>query len=506
MFRFIDNLLNRITMYRLVLYYLIILWAAAFIFSIFGILAYEPFGMAITAIIILCVCWLANVILAGVFEAPVNVESVYITALILMLILTPIKAADPYGYWVFLVMVSLGAIASKFILAIGKKHVFNPAAFGVALVAFAGVYSASWWLGTAVMLPFVLVGGLLIVRKLQRSDLAFSFILAAFISIAVSTWLRGFDPFSAVQRAFLHSPIFFFAFVMITEPLTTPPTRALRIIYGCFVGALFSPAIGLAGIQSTPELALLVGNVFSYLASPKTKMILKLKEVIPTGTDLYDFVFTPDKKLKFKAGQYLEWTLGHDSPDSRGNRRYFTIASAPSESDIRMGVKFYPNSSTFKKKLAGLSAGDVIVGSQLAGEFTLPKDKNKKLVFIAGGIGVTPFRSMVKNMLDTREQRDVVMFYSARTPTELAYRDIFDQAVREKRLKMVYTVNDAPAGWRGLTGYITADMIMREAPDCARRFFYISGPRSMVVMFEDALKKLGVPKNQIKTDFFPGFV
>ena len=506
MFRYIDNLLNRITMYRLVLYYLCVLWVVAFIFSCFGILAYEPFGMVITAILILCVCWLANVILASTFEAPVNVESVYITALILMLILTPIKSADPYSYWVFLVMASLGAIASKFIFAIGKKHVFNPAAFGVALVAFAGVYSASWWLGTEYMLPFVLVGGLLIIRKLQRSDLAFSFIIAAFVSITVSTWLRGFDPISAVQRAFLHSPIFFFAFVMITEPLTTPPTRAMRIMYGAFVGALFSPSIGIVGIQSTPELALLVGNVFSYLVSPKTKMMLRLKEVIPTGTDLYDFVFTPDKKLKFKAGQYLEWTLAHSPSDARGNRRYFTIASSPTEPEIRMGVKFYPASSTFKKKLASLQAGDVIVGSQLAGEFTLPKDKKKKLVFIAGGIGVTPFRSMVKNIIDTNEKRDVVMFYSAKTPAELAYRNIFDQASRNGNFKMVYAVNDAPQSWQGLTGYITADMIMKEVPDHAERFFYISGPRSMVVMFEDALKKLGVPKNQIKTDFFPGFV
>lgn len=506
MLRFIDNLLNRITMYRLVLYYLMALWAVAFIFSIFGILAYEPFGMAVTAVIILCVCWLANTILAETFEAPTNVESVYITALILMVILTPIKATDPYMYWVFLVMASVGAIASKFMLAINKKHVFNPAAFGVALVALTGAYSASWWLGTAVMFPFVLVGGFLIVRKIRRSDLVISFIIAAFASMIVFTLLGGLNLISAVQSAFLHSPIFFFAFVMITEPLTTPPTRAMRIAYGLFVGAIFSPAVNFAGIYSTPELALLVGNVFSYLVSPKTKMMLKLKEIIPTGADLYDFVFTPDRKLKFKAGQYLEWTLDHNGPDSRGNRRYFTIASSPTESDIRMGVKFYPNSSTFKKKLASLNAGDVIVGSQLAGEFTLPKDKNKKLVFIAGGIGVTPFRSMVKEMLDLNEKRDVVMFYSAKTPEELAYRDIFDQAVIKNGLKMIYAVNDAPAGWKGLTGYITADMIMQEVPDHAERFFYISGPRSMVVMFEDALKKLGVPKNQIKTDFFPGFV
>ena len=493
-------------MYRLVMYFVFILWAIAFIFSCFGILPFQPLGMLLSWAAILTVCYIANELLARVFRVPANVESIYITAFILMVVLTPGQTTDPLSYWVFLSLVSVLAIASKFIVTIKKKHIFNPAAFGLTVGAFAiSTYAASWWLGTASMLPFVLIGGFLVVRKIKRVDLALSFTIAAFASIAVSAGLRGFDPVTALQNAFLHSPIFFFASIMITEPLTTPPTRSMRVIYGALVGALFAPAIHVGSVHSTPELVLLVGNVFTYIVSPKARLMLKLKTKEELGPDLYDLSFTPDQLMPFKPGQYLEWTLGHGHPDQRGNRRYFTISSSPTEPEIHMGVKFYTPSSSFKKTLLALQPGDMIAASQLAGEFVLPADLNKKFVFIAGGIGVTPFRSIIKNAIDTKEKRDAILFYSARNPSELVYKEIFDQAV-SVGIRTEYVVNDALPEWNGKTGYITPEMIMSEVPDYKDRMFYISGPRAMVVLFEDTLKKLGISKRNIKTDFFPGFV
>src|SRR5258708_25269630 len=87
----------------------------------------------------------------------------------------------------------------------------------------------------------------------------------------------------------LYSPLVFFAGVILTEPLTTPPTRNLQIVYGAMVGFLFSPAVHFGPVYITPELAILIGNVFSYLVSPKVKLILKLRERVQIAPDTYDF-------------------------------------------------------------------------------------------------------------------------------------------------------------------------------------------------------------------------
>lgn len=508
MLEFIDKFLNRITMYRLVLYYLLGLLGLAIIFGFFGILPYDPLSLIVSALIILGVSLAANAIFARVFEAHANVESAYITALILALIITP-PAISPFDYSVLpmLIWAPLLAMASKYILAIGKKHVFNPAALAVAITAFTIGQSASWWVGGNLpLLFFVFVGGILIVRKLQRLDMVLGFFVVAAVTIIATTFSE--NPFVTLEKAALHSPVFFFAFVMLTEPLTTPPTRSLQVAYGALTGLLFAPAIHVGGVYSTPELALLAGNVFSYCVSPKGKYILKLKEKIRVGSDMYDFIFESDKKISFRPGQYLEWTLAHSRPDSRGNRRYFTIASSPTERDIHLGVKFYKPSSTFKKSMIRMAEGDTIAASQIAGEFVLPRDLRKKLVFIAGGIGITPFRSMIQYLIDKKEKRPVVMIYSNRAVSEVAYRDIFDRAESELDVKTVYTLTDVkniPKDWDGYAGHVNESMIMKEIPDYKERIFYISGPRSMTVACEKVLTGMGVKKNHIKIDFFPGF-
>src|SRR5262249_13993867 len=155
------------------------------------------------------------------------------------------------------------------ILAIGRKHLFNPAAFAVALTYVTVNQSASWWVGSGPMLPLVLLGGGLVVRKLRRFDLVLSFLAAAAgASLAISLW-TGQDLFAQLQSLLLYSPLIFFAAIIVTEPLTTPPTRPLRVAYGALVGFLFSPQVHFGPLYFTPELAVLAGNVFSYLVSPK---------------------------------------------------------------------------------------------------------------------------------------------------------------------------------------------------------------------------------------------
>src|SRR5215472_1725721 len=180
MLKLVDNVLNLITMYRLVLYYLTFLVLAALALSLFGALPFQPIDLIASVSVLVFVCWIANGALAKLFRVPANAESLYITAFILALIITP----QPHSRFftagsAFVVWAGVFAMASKYILAIRRKHVFNPAAFAVALTALTLNQAASWWVGTPAMLPFVLVGGLLVVRKIARFDLVLSCLAAA---------------------------------------------------------------------------------------------------------------------------------------------------------------------------------------------------------------------------------------------------------------------------------------------------------------------------------------
>ncbi|HEX9012980.1 MAG TPA: FAD-dependent oxidoreductase, partial [Anaerolineaceae bacterium] len=216
------------------------------------------------------------------------------------------------------------------------------------------------------------------------------------------------------------------------------------------------------------------------------------------------------RKLAFAPGQYMEWTMGLQGPDSRGNRRYFTLASAPTEHDLRLGVKFYKHSSTFKKAMLSMGSNDPIIAAQLAGDFVLPEDARQKCVFIAGGIGVTPFRSMIQYLLDTHQPRPITLFYSNLNAGEIVYQGVFDRAEKELGIRTIYTLTDdgqnLPAGWKGQLGRITPEMIQKVVPDYRGCLFYISGPVAMVTDFQKTLRRMGVKGSQIKTDLFSGLV
>jgi ferredoxin-NADP reductase len=155
-----------------------------------------------------------------------------------------------------------------------------------------------------------------------------------------------------------------------------------------------------------------------------------------------------------------------------------------------------------------MQPGQKIVASQLSGDFILPKDPKEKLIFIAGGIGITPFRSMVKYLIDKNEKRDIAIFYSNKNVRDIAYKNIFDQAETNLGLKVIYVLTDKKSvqnGWIGRVGHIDGNMIRQEVLDYKERTFYLSGPHTMVSAFKKTLKDLGVSRSQIKIDFFPGF-
>jgi ferredoxin-NADP reductase/Na+-translocating ferredoxin:NAD+ oxidoreductase RnfD subunit len=503
MLSLIDRWIDRTTMYRLVLYYLVALLGGAFLLGMFHVIAIDPTALAFSAVLVTAACWLANLVFARVFGAVPNHESVYITAIILTLILDPTTATNLPGVGLLL-FASVWAMASKFILAGRRRHIFNPAAIGVALPGLLLAEPASWWISTVTpLLPVIVLGGLLLIRKLRRFDLILAFAAANLVTTLLTS--APGDALTEVRLTVMESPFLFFAFVMLTEPLTAPQHKVWRLVYGALVGLLAAPNVQVAGYYFTPEVALLAGNLLTFAVSPQGRVMLTLERIEEAASGAYDFVFRPDRRLAFAAGQYLEWTLPVRRPDDRGNRRYFTIASAPAEANLRLGVKFAATGSAFKRELAELRPGDTIVASQLAGSFTLPRDHQRKLAFIAGGIGITPFRSMIEDIFNTGETRPVVVLYGNRSASEIAYRDLLEAAERQLGISTHYAVLEQDGASPTMhIGFIDEQLIRSAVPDFAERIFYVSGPQSMVDAERRLLRDMGVPFWRIKTDFFPG--
>lgn len=502
----VDNFLNKTTMYRLLIYYLGSLLAVSFLVSLFGNLGFNAVALLISAAILLAACWGINRVFAFIFNVPVNHESSIITALILALLITP-----KLGIYdiTFLLAASGLAMASKYILTMHGTHIFNPAAVALVITAFGPQQDASWWIGTAAMLPFVLAGGLLVMRKIRREQMVLAFFITAFMTTALFTLFSHGSVLTAIRQTALTSPVFFLGFVMLTEPLTSPGTKNKQILFGILVGLLVSPQMHIGSFYTSPEGALVIGNIFAYVIHPRVRLLPVLKQKIQVAANSIDFVFNPGKRLVYQPGQYMEWTLPHDGIDDRGNRRYFTLASSPTEPTLRLGVKFYQSSSSYKRAMLDMTEQTPIMATQVAGDFVLPKNPKRKLVFIAGGIGITPFRSMVKYLLDTGQRRDIVILYAANSAQDIAYKDIFEQARQELGITTTYLLAQ-PALLQNTnavrrTGHVDVKAIRNAVPDYRDRTFYIAGSHEMVVTVRHSLNTLGVRKNRIKEDYFPGY-
>lgn len=488
---FLESFVNRTTMYRLVLYGLSLIAAAGFVLTAFGVFSWSISSMALSLGLLLLSCWIANAFFSRIYGTTTSVESIWITALILFLILAPPSSV---GDALLIFITGLIAIISKFVLSLDRKHIFNPAAIALVIMSFAGSGLASWWVGSKFLLPIVAFVGYLIVRKIHRFDVLWSFVGAAF-GVTILFVVLGMPLGSALTSLVISGPLVFFATIMLTEPLTMPPTRGLRIVYGLIVGGLYASQFHSGIISMSPHLALVAGNLYSYAVSSKQRLIMRLRSIERLSANVYEFVFRPNQRLAFAAGQYLEWTLPHARPDAGGNRRYLTIASSPTEPDIRIGVRIDKHPSSFKRALLSMKGNSTMVATSLSGDFTLPKNPKRKLLFIAGGVGITPFTSMLRYLHATKKRRDIVLIYAASREEDLAYRELVEEASREIGLRVIYLVGQR----------MNAEAVRKYIPDVAERQAFISGPDAMVASYQELLTDAGVSVRDIKTDYFTGF-
>jgi ferredoxin-NADP reductase len=285
-----------------------------------------------------------------------------------------------------------------------------------------------------------------------------------------------------------------------------PATKGPQFLYGGLVGFLSKTSLFVGVVSLSPELALVIANVVMIPSRLRQKLFLPLQTKSMIAKDTYEFVFKKPAGFSFKAGQYMEWMLPHSRSDNKGVRRYFTIASSPTEDRVRVAMKILGSPSSYKDAIRNLDVAHPLIASQLAGDFLLPNDRETKLGFIAGGIGVTPFRSQVKWMLDSGKTHDTALYYCNNTRDEIAYADVWEEAQRAFEFQLLNVIVKDEVSLPFEKGYVTTEMLKRRTPDYLERVWYISGPPGMVNTHKRLLCELGVPRIHIKTDFFPGAV
>jgi ferredoxin-NADP reductase len=229
---------------------------------------------------------------------------------------------------------------------------------------------------------------------------------------------------------------------------------------------------------------------------------VKLDHIQPINDHIKTFWFSKPASFSYIAGQFIEMTLPHKNVDSRGDKRWFTLSSSPSEDLISITTKFADKSSSFKSTLRSLKPGDEVSIVEPMGDFVLPKNKDIPLTYVAGGIGVTPIRSMLKWMIDKNENRHVQLIYAVSSEEDLVFEDLFSEY---KHLTFTPVISNPSPKWKGETGQLSASRIL----DLAKKLndnglLYISGPEVMVETFFKELSKL-VASNQLVTDYFPGY-
>ena len=502
---FVSNFLDRYTMYQVLVTALGAYILLATALSLFGLVTYSVLAILFSLTVILTTALLTHYILVYFTKAPANVWATIITGLILFLLFTPAEAPSDL---LKLALITLIAIASKYVIRYRNAHLINPVVSAAVLASLTGIAYASWWVGSIYLFPLVLIGGIAIIMKLRRIPMVTAGIIASVVMVITQSLLSGSFSADTLTNLFFVSPLIFFMTVMVTEPLTTPAGTKAQVLYGVFIGLLSNIPFTIGSFYNSPELTLLVANLLVYPLSLKGRLTLICQNIKKIAKNTYEYSFNSSYKFVYKPGQYLEWALPHHYPDKRGTRRYFTIASSPTEKQIKLAVRMPErNGSSYKQALLNFSPGSVLYGSQLSGDFTLPAKVGKQTyIFIAGGIGITPFRSQLQYLRDSKQKINGHLFYCNKTVEDVAYNSFLESAQNEVGVKITHVIERPPQDWDGESGFITPLMLHRHVTDITNSIVYISGPPRMVGAYERLLRSLNVPAKNIHTDYFPGLV
>jgi ferredoxin-NADP reductase len=233
----------------------------------------------------------------------------------------------------------------------------------------------------------------------------------------------------------------------------------------------------------------------------KLKYLGKKKE----AEGVYSFIFEKPKDFSFQAGQYLFYTLPNPRPDNRGITRYFTISAAPSEDILMLTTRIADEPSTFKKSLMALDAEETIEASGPDGRFVV-ENPNRPLIFVAGGIGITPFRSILKEFSLKGMKPNVQLLYANRD-NNTVYNEEFDSL---KKLNPNFSVEYFISPHHIDEKIINFQLSPASPGEAGRAnltspLIYISGPNSFTRAIRDIVLATGFSKENLVLDYFPGY-
>jgi glycine betaine catabolism B len=276
---------------------------------------------------------------------------------------------------------------------------------------------------------------------------------------------------------------------------------------------------------------ILVKKLGKNKASSEMELTL-LEKIEVEGTDVMSFRYTKQNEqkrgggeanndklvLNYKAGQFAFFDIGGVYNDPKGPIRHFTISSSPTENFIMISTRI--RDSPYKQRLSALEEGTKVKVRGPEGQFVLRDDYSKTAVFISGGIGVTPFRSMIKYTMDMQQSRKIIMFDSNRNKENILFKKEFDEwANINKNLKIVYTISEENPqekssalaeenDWKGEYGRVDKSMILKYVDDetIKNSIFYICGPPGMLNSMKSLIQEeLKIPMERIMVEEFTGY-
>jgi len=229
-------------------------------------------------------------------------------------------------------------------------------------------------------------------------------------------------------------------------------------------------------------------------------MIARIKDKREVARGTLEVTFVCDEPFTFRPGQFFTLILP-DPPytDERGNRRYFSIANSPNNKGI-ITIVTRLRDSAFKRSLREMPPGSEVEIGKIAGNLVLPDDRSRPIVMIAGGIGISPFMSMLRYVVEGKLDYRITLLYSNRNPESAAYLD----ELKQMPIRLVLTMDGDPT-WPGEKRTIDAQVIRDYLPNRSECSFMIAGPPGMSESLLAALLDAGVDKKHVKVEKFTGY-
>jgi ferredoxin-NADP reductase len=227
---------------------------------------------------------------------------------------------------------------------------------------------------------------------------------------------------------------------------------------------------------------------------------------VAEGTMAFQFEKPPG--FDFKPGQSADVTLlNPPETDSEGNIRTFSIASAPFEDQLMFATRM--RDTAFKRSLKKMPLGTVVKMDSAMGSFTLHKNSAKPAVFLAGGIGITPFSSIVRQANHDNAPHNLYLFYSNRRPEDAPFVEVLQNLEKTNpNFSFIATMTEMPRSkktWNGETARINREMLSKYLNGLRGPIYYIAGPPAMVGGMRKMLVASGVDEDDIRTDEFAGY-